>query len=99
MDNMALSKQQLKHLITLTHSLKPVIMVGQNGITDNILKELDIALDHHELVKIKLSGEDREDRSKMIAMLLKKSAATNIKTIGKTLTLFRRNKKKPKIEF
>ena len=50
---MTLTKLQHKHLITLTHDLKPVIMVGQNGITDNILKELEIALDFHELVKIK----------------------------------------------
>ncbi|VAW69716.1 hypothetical protein MNBD_GAMMA09-69 [hydrothermal vent metagenome] len=55
---MPLLKKHLKYLISLTHNLKPVIMVGQNGITENILKELEIALDFHELVKIKIAGEE-----------------------------------------
>jgi len=95
---MPLLKKHLKYLISLTHNLKPVIMVGQNGITENILKELEIALDFHELVKIKIAGEDRDSRREMIEQLLESSSAETVQTIGKTLTLFRRNHKKPKIE-
>jgi len=95
---MALSKHQIKHLVSLTHNLKPVIMVGQNGVTENILKELDIALDFHELVKIKIAGEDKESRAEMIKQLSSVASVDIVQKIGKTLTLYRRNKKKPKIE-
>ncbi len=95
---MSLNKSQIKFLTTLAHHLKPVIMVGQHGVTENLLKELDIALDHHELVKIKIAGEDRDSRSEMIRQLCEASSAEKIQAIGKTLTLFRRNTKKPKID-
>jgi len=95
---MPISKHQLKHLKTLTHNLKPVIMIGQNGITENILKELEIALDFHELVKIKIAGEDKESRAEIINQLINASSAETVQKIGKTLTLYRRNNKKPKIE-
>lgn len=95
---MHLSKSQLKFLKTLTHNLKPVIMVGQNGVTENILKELETALDFHELVKIKIAGENKASCATVIEQLIDASAAETIQKIGKTLTLFRRNNKKPKIE-
>jgi len=95
---MPLSKPQLKFLVSLAHNLKPVIMLGQHGITDNLLKELEIALDHHELVKIKIAGEDRDSRNEIIEQLCRASAAEKVQAIGKTLTLFRRNNKKPRID-
>ena len=95
---MALSKNQIKHLTSLAHHLKPVIMVGQHGVTENLLNELEIALDHHELVKIKIAGEDRDSRQQMIQQLCDTSGAQTVQSIGKTLTLFRRNRQKPKIE-
>lgn len=95
---MPLSRPQIKHLVSLAHSLKPVIMIGQHGITENILKELDIALNHHELVKIKIAGEDRDSKNAIVEKLCKSSAADKVQAIGKTLTLYRRNKEKPKIE-
>ena len=95
---MQLTKNQLKHLQKLTHHLKPVISIGQNGITDNILNELEIALNYHELVKIKIASEDREARQAMIQQLCEQTSAEKIQAIGKTLTLFRRNPEKPKID-
>jgi len=95
---MSLSRSQIKHLVSLAHHLKPVIMVGQHGVSENLLKELEIALDHHELVKIKIAGEDRDSRQQMIQQLCETSGAQTVQAIGKTLTLFRRNRQKPKIE-
>ena len=95
---MPLLKHQIKHLKTLTHNLKPVIMVGQNGVTENILKELEIALDFHELVKIKIAGENKASCAAVIEQLINASNAETVQKIGKTLTLFRRNKTTPKIE-
>lgn len=96
---MPLSRKQIKYLVSLAHNLKPVVMVGQNGVTDNILQELNSALDFHELVKIKIAGEDKESRSLMIEQLIKSSSAEVAQKIGKTLTLFKRNNQNPKIEF
>ena len=95
---MTLSKQQIKHLISLSHTLKPVIMIGQNGITDNILNELEIALNFHELVKIKIAAENKASCASTIDKLIQETSAETVQKIGKTLTLFRRNNKKPKIE-
>ena len=72
-------------------------MIGQNGLTENILKELDIALNFHELVKIKIASGDKASLHQIIEQLILETSAENIKAIGKTLTLFRRNTKQPKI--
>ena len=95
---MPLTKNQLKHCRNLAHHLKPVVSIGQHGITDNVMNELNIALDHHELVKIKIAGEDRDARQAMIEQLCNDSGAEKVQAIGKTLTLFRRNPEKPRID-
>lgn len=92
-----LSKSQLKHLRGLCHDLKPVVMLGQKGLTDEVLNELDNALDHHELVKVKLASDDREIRQQLITMLCEKSNAVEVQSIGKTVSLYRQNPKKPVI--
>lgn len=98
MTRKALKKQQLKTLRSMAHALKPVVRLGQNGLTDAVLQELEIALDHHELVKVKLAGSDREDRSNQLETLSNRSRATVVQSIGHTATLFRRNELKPVIE-
>ncbi len=88
---MALSKKQLKFLRAKCHDLKPVIMLGQKGLTDEVLKELEIALEHHELVKIKLSVEDREMRQKIATQICNKSHAEAVQSIGRMLSVYRLN--------
>ena len=94
---MTLSKNQLKFLRGLCHDLKPVVSVGPEGITQALLDELGIALDHHELVKVKLGVDDRELRSQMIDEICERSGAENVQMIGKTLSVFRPNHNKPVI--
>lgn len=88
---MKLSKKQIKFLRAKCHALKPVIMMGQKGLTEEVLSELDIALTHHELVKIKLSIDDRELRKQVAAEICEKSNAEEVQSIGKTLTVYRVN--------
>jgi len=95
---MNMTKPQLKTLKTLSHNLKPVVTVGQNGITENVMSEIESALDYHELVKIKLATGDRDDREEMIQLICQQTGAEKIQSIGKVLTLFLRNTKKPKID-
>jgi RNA-binding protein len=94
---MKLTEQQLKHLRGLAHKLKPVVMVGQHGLKETILEEIDNALEFHELIKVKISVGDRDMRDEIIEAILEDSRATLIQRVGNIATLFRRNPKKPKI--
>ena len=93
---MKLSTAQIRFLRSHAHKLKPVVMVGANGVTENLLLELEIALNSHELIKVKVRAEEREDRDAMIEAICKASGAFNVQRIGHIITLFRRNPDKPK---
>ncbi len=72
-------------------------MVGQHGLNDNILTEVGIALDAHELIKVKIAAE-REQRAGITQSIVENSGAELVQTIGQMSVLYRRNKKKPKIQ-
>ena len=95
---MQLSPHQKRYLRGIAHSLDPVIMIGQKGLTPSVLKEFDGALTHHELVKVKLADADREDRAETIEALRDSSKSELVQTIGRVACFFRRNPKQPKIE-
>ena len=92
---MSLSQNQIKFLRGLCHDLKPVVMLGQKGLTDAVLNELEIALDHHELVKIKLSVDDRDARQQVIDTICMQTHAEAVQSIGKTVSVYRANPEKP----
>lgn len=98
MTNSELSNKQVKFLKAQAHALKPVVRVGQHGLTAAVFKELEIALDHHELVKVKVAAEDREAREAMLSSLAGKTRAQVVQTIGGMVVLFRQNAKKPVID-
>ena len=95
---MKLTKKQIKFLRAKCHSLKAVIMLGQKGLTEEVLNEIDLALTHHELVKIKLSVDDRDLRKQMIADICAKSQSQEVQSIGKTLSIYRLNSDEAIIE-
>ncbi|MEI7038141.1 ribosome assembly RNA-binding protein YhbY [Fulvimonas yonginensis] len=94
---MPLSPSQRRYLRSLAHDLHPVILLGAKGATPAVVKELDLALDRHELVKVKLSGGDREQREAQITYLSEGTGAESVQQIGHTVTLFRRNEDEPKL--
>lgn len=94
----ALDKATIKYLRSLAHALKPVVRLGQHGLTEAVTKELDGALSHHELVKVKLSVSEREARQAQLEAICASVNAVCVQQIGHTATLFRRNEKKPVIE-
>ena len=61
---MNLNKKQIQHLKGVAHSLKPVILLGSNGLTEAVIAETDYALNHHELIKIKFSDNEYKRISK-----------------------------------
>ncbi len=94
---MALSPSQTRYLRSLAHDLNPVILLGAKGATEAVVKELNLALDIHELVKVKLSGGDKDERQLQIAVLTDGTQAETIHQIGHVVVLFRRNADEPKI--
>jgi RNA-binding protein len=94
---MALSPSQRRYLRSLAHDLNPVILLGAKGATEAVLKELDLALSHHELVKVKLSGGDKDERQQQIDFFTEGTGAENVQQIGHIVVLFRRNEDEPKL--
>lgn len=94
---MALSASQRRYLRSLAHDLNPVILLGAKGVTDAVLKELDLALTHHELVKVKLSGGDKDERQAQIHFLADGTGAESVQEIGHIVVMFRRNSDDPKL--
>lgn len=93
---MALSSQQIRYLRGLTHNLQPVVMVADKGLSDTVLAEIEGALKHHELIKLKLRA-DREVRKHWIDEITRLCKAEAIHVIGQVACFYRRNPKKPVI--
>lgn len=94
---MSLSEIQKRQLRKLGHNLKPVVMIGANGLTDAICTETDLSLAHHELLKIKVNAGDRETRDAMIQELCQRCHAELIQRVGHIALVYRRNPENPKI--
>ncbi len=94
---MPLSSSQIRYLRSLAHNLKPVVLLGAKGATAAVAKELDLALSQHELVKVKLSGADKDERQQQIEVLLESTRAEKIHLIGHVIVLYRRNEDEPKL--
>jgi RNA-binding protein len=92
---MPVTEKQRRWLKAQAHHLKPVVLVGQSGVTQGVLAELDGALAHHELLKTKIAAGDRELRDACIAELLAGTGALLVHRIGNVAVLFRANPKKP----
>jgi len=93
-----LTSKQIKYLKARAHLLNPIVRVGQHGVSEAVLKELEIALDHHELVKIKVAADDREAREAMLLSLSNRTNSHVIQRIGGMVVLYRQNEKKPVID-
>jgi RNA-binding protein len=93
---MSLSANQKRHLRGLGHHLKPVVIVGQHGLRDAVIDEIEQALDAHELVKIKIVAE-RDERLRIGDEIAARTGAEAVHRIGQMQVMFRRNAKKPRI--
>lgn len=71
------------------HHLKPVVQTGAAGLTDAVLAEIDRALHDHELIKLKLAGQDRAARQAMLERICSELEAAPVQTIGHTATVYR----------
>jgi RNA-binding protein len=94
---MGLTERQKKFLRRKAHNLKPVISVGDKGVTPALLKELDGALEHHELIKIRVRAGDRDVRDASIAELVAATDALLVSRVGNIAALYRPQRKNPKL--
>lgn len=95
---MSLTEKNKRYLRTLGHKLKPVIIIGNAGLTEAVLKETGLALNHHELIKIRVNAADRAARDQMIDEICSGTHATLIQRIGHVALFYLRNKDKPSIK-
>lgn len=89
-----LTRARLKELRGEAHGLSPVVMVGQSGLSDGVLRAIEDALDAHELIKIRMLDDDRELRKEWIEQILDRSQAAKVLAVGKMLTIYRKRPKK-----
>lgn len=86
---MKLTERQRKHLRRLAHDVKPVVQVGNSGLTDGLLAELNDCLTRHELIKVKVRVGNRDLRDETIDELSRITGAEVIQRVGNTASLFR----------
>jgi len=94
---MKLSEPQKKFLRGLGHQLKPVIMIGDAGLTESVLKEFESTIGHHELIKVRVRVGDRAARDEIIGELCSKGPANLVTRIGNVALMYQRNEDKPRI--
>lgn len=91
-----LTPKDRSQLRAQAHKLQPVVIIGQNGATDAVLQEIDRALTDHELVKIKVPGQERDTKHALAEEICLKSNAKLISVIGRVLIIYRKNLKAKK---
>ncbi|WP_158968409.1 ribosome assembly RNA-binding protein YhbY [Paraglaciecola sp. L3A3] len=94
---MTLSNKQKQHLKGLAHSLKPIVQLGGNGLTEGVLAEIDLAINHHELIKVKVPTDDKEEKSLIMDAIIRETKAIKIQSIGHILVIYKQSDQK-KIE-
>jgi RNA-binding protein len=94
---MKLTEAQQKFLRGRGHSLKPLIMIGNAGLSDAVFAEFDSTITHHELIKVKVRGADRDTRDAIFADLCERGEATLVQRIGNVALLYRPNPEQNRI--
>lgn len=94
---MQLSEKQKKYLRGLAHGRDPIVLIGQTGGSDAVVRELDIALGAHELVKVKARVGDRDERDEILQHLAQRTSSVLVQRIGNVGVFYRASKDKPKI--
>ena len=92
-----LTSAQIRFLRGQAHDLRAMLQAGAKGVTDALVAEVDLALEQHELIKVKISGQEREARDAAIADLVARTGSALVQRIGHTAVLYRPSKDKRRI--
>jgi RNA-binding protein len=86
---MKLTNNQKKYLRSLAHDLKPFVMIGQHGLSESVIAEIESTMLKHELIKIKLRVSDRDEKQGIINKIIKLSEAELVQVIGGVIVIYR----------
>ena len=89
---------QKKYLRKLGHKLKPVVFIGNSGLSKSVLTELSSTINHHELIKIKIKASNRIIRDQIIDEICKKTSTQLVTQIGGIALIYKKNPETPKIK-
>ena len=84
-----LTPAERRALRARAHHLQPVVMIGDAGLTPSVVKEIDVNLNSHELIKIRVLGDDRQQRKHLNDEICNALDASQVQCIGKILVIFR----------
>jgi RNA-binding protein len=84
-----LNPAQRKALKARAHALHPILQLGEKGLTDAVVAEIDRALAHHELIKVRAAPLNRDEREVALASICERTGAHAVQHIGKVLVLYR----------
>lgn len=87
----SLTSAEKAELKQQAHALQPVVMIGQQGLTEAVVREVETNLTAHELIKVRILGDDREERKLWSEQLCEQTGAQLVQHIGKILVLYRQN--------
>ena len=83
--------EKMKHgLRGRGHTLKPVVSIGNAGLSKAVLREIELSLEHHELMKIKIGGADRDERKQIITRICDKFDTELVQAIGHIALIYRK---------
>ncbi|MBP06189.1 MAG: ribosome assembly RNA-binding protein YhbY [Chloroflexi bacterium] len=94
---MKLTNNQKKYLRSMAHDLKPFVMIGQHGLSDSVVNELESTLLKHELLKIKLRVSDRKEKQQIVDKIILLSKAVLVQVIGGVIVIYRPFEDNPNI--
>ena len=86
---MKLTNNQRKYLRSLAHDLKPFVMIGQNGLSESVLAEINSTMLKHELIKIKLKVDNRKEKQQIMKKIIEFSLAELVQIIGGVIVIYR----------
>ena len=86
-----LTSKQKRYLRTVAHTRKPIVIIGGKGLSAAVLNELELALEHHELVKVRIQAEDRNARQAIIGHICNVLGTELVQRIGYVATFYKRN--------
>ncbi|MCL2523495.1 MAG: ribosome assembly RNA-binding protein YhbY [Betaproteobacteria bacterium] len=90
-----LTSAQVRELRAKAHALNPVVSISDKGLSAAVLKEIDTCLKAHELIKVRVHGDDREHRLACLETICRELDAAPVQHIGKLLVVYRENPEKP----
>ncbi|MEX3824939.1 YhbY family RNA-binding protein [Paraburkholderia sp. BR14262] len=96
MPALTLSAEQRSELRSQAHALKPVVLIGAEGLTDAVLKEIKVHLFAHQLIKVRVFGDEREERLAIYEEICDRLSAAPIQHIGKLLVIYKPEEAKAK---